>query len=85
MEVAFKSNLNLAYRLEYFDDKDALSANAIGGNILGNTLSLNYKSGNLTFIPEIRIDSSSVDTFSDSDALPTGSNAYILLATTYTF
>ena len=60
-------------------------ANAIGGNILGNTLSLNYKSGNLTFIPEIRIDSSSVDTFSDSDALPTGSNAYVLLATTYTF
>lgn len=80
-----KENLTLAYRLEYFDDKDALSANAIGGNILGNTLSLNYKSGNLTFIPEIRIDSSSVDSFSDSDALPTGSNAYVLLATTYTF
>nr|WP_314896002.1 outer membrane beta-barrel protein [uncultured Flavobacterium sp.] len=82
---AVKENVSLAYRLEYFDDKDALSANAIGGNILGNTLSLNYKVGNFTIIPEIRYDSSSVDVFSDSDALPTGSNAYVLLATTYTF
>ncbi|MFV8389264.1 outer membrane beta-barrel protein [Flavobacterium sp. LB1P62] len=81
---AMKDNLSLAYRLEYFDDKDALSTNAIGGNILGNTLSLNYKVGNLTIIPEIRYDSSSIDTFNDSDG-PTDSNAYVLLATTYTF
>lgn len=82
---AMKDNLSLAYRLEYFDDKDALSANAIGGNVLGNTLSLNYKVGNLTIIPEIRYDSSSEDTFFDSDAVASGSNAFVLLATTYTF
>lgn len=82
---AVKDNLTLAYRLEYFDDKNALSTSAIGGNVFGNTLSLNYKSGNLTFIPEIRIDNSSVNSFSNSDALPTGSNAYVLLATTYSF
>lgn len=82
---AIKENLSLAYRLEYFDDKNALSTSAIGGNVFGNTLSLNYKSGNLTFIPEIRIDNSSVNSFSNSDALPTGSNAYVLLATTYSF
>ncbi|MFV8344308.1 outer membrane beta-barrel protein [Flavobacterium sp. XS2P39] len=80
---AVKDNVSLAYRLEYFDDKDGLKS--VGGNILGNTLSLNYKVGNLTIIPEIRYDSSSEDTFLDSDALPTSSNAYVLLATTYTF
>jgi hypothetical protein len=80
---AVKDNVSLAYRLEYFDDKDGLKS--VGGNILGNTLSLNYKVGNLTIIPEVRYDSSSEDTFFDSDALPTSSNAYVLLATTYTF
>jgi hypothetical protein len=79
------SNLNLAYRLEYFDDKDALSANAIAANVLGNTLSLNYKVGNLTIIPEFRYDAGSEDIFVDSDAAGTKSNAYLLLATTYTF
>lgn len=82
---SIKQTLSLAYRLEYFDDKEALSASAIGGSVIGNTLSLNYKSGNLTFIPEIRFDSASEDVFSDSDAAPTGSNAYVLLGTTYTF
>ena len=82
---AVKDNLTLAYRLEYFDDKNALSTSAISGNVFGNTLSLNYKSGNLTFIPEIRIDNSSVNSFSNSDALPTSTNAYVLLATTYSF
>ena len=80
---AMKDNLSLAYRLEYFDDKDGVKA--VGGNIVGNTLSLNYKVGNLTIIPEIRYDKSSENTFIDNDMNPTGSNAYVLLATTYTF
>ncbi|HWR94539.1 MAG TPA: outer membrane beta-barrel protein [Flavobacterium sp.] len=82
---AFKSNLNLAYRLEYFDDKDALATTPIAGSVLGNTLSLNYKVGNLTIIPEFRFDSSSEDVFYDSDGAGTNSNTYVLLATTYTF
>ena len=82
---AFKENLSLAYRLEYFDDADGLSASAVGGNVLGNTLSLNYKVGNLTIIPEFRFDNSSEDTFLDSDGFGTQSNTYVLLATTYSF
>jgi hypothetical protein len=82
---AVKENLSLAYRLEYFDDKDAISANAIGGNILGNTLSLNYKAGNLTIIPEIRYDNSSKGVFFNKDAVASKSNAYFLLGTTYSF
>lgn len=82
---AIKDNFTLAYRLEYFDDKDAVSTSAVGGNILGNTLSLNYKVGNLTIIPEIRFDNSSEDSFLDNDGVGTSSNSYVLLATTYSF
>lgn len=82
---AVKSDLSLAYRLEYFDDKDGLSTSAINGKVLGNTLSLNYKVGNLTIIPEVRYDKSSNDVFLDSDSVGTKSNTYVLLATTYTF
>lgn len=82
---AIKDNFTLAYRLEYFDDKDAVSTNAVGGNILGNTLSMNYKVGNLTIIPEVRFDNSSEESFIDNDGLGTKSNTYVLLATTYTF
>jgi hypothetical protein len=84
---AAKDNLSLAYRLEYFDATDAaVTLSALGGSsIVGNTLSLNYKVGNLTIIPEVRVDLSSEDVFNDSNAVPTSSNAYLLLGTTYTF
>jgi hypothetical protein len=39
----------------------------------------------LTIIPEFRIDLSSEDIFLNKDENPTGSNAYFLLATTYSF
>lgn len=81
---AVKSKLSLAYRLEYFDDSDG----AIFGakpSIIGNTLSLNFKEVNFTFIPEIRFDSSSEDIFSKNDGGATGSSAYVLVATTYSF
>ena len=80
-----KPNLSLSYRLEYFDDKDGVVAFGGGANVIGNTLSLNFKEGNLTFIPEIRFDSSSDDIFSNNDGLPTSTTVFALLATTYTF
>lgn len=82
---AAKENLSLAYRLEYFNRDEALTGVDGGISILGNTLSLNYKTGNLTIIPEIRFDSASEEVFSDSDALGTKTNAYVLLGTTYSF
>jgi len=80
-----KPKLSLAYRLEYFDDKDAVLGIVGNGNVFGNTLSLNFKDGNFTFIPEVRYDLSSEDIFIDSKESPTSSSAYILLATTYSF
>ena len=81
---ALKGKWSLAYRLEYFDDKDG-AIFATKPSIIANTLSFNYKEGNLTFIPEIRFDTASKDIFSSKDGNSTGSSAYVLLATTYSF
>lgn len=59
-QYALSKNTSLAYRLEYFNDKDAVRYTAVPKvNVLSNTLSLNYKEGNFTFIPEIRFDAAS--------------------------
>ena len=82
-----KETLSLAYRLEYFDAKNATAGLGLlaGTSVVGNTLSLNYKVGNLTIIPEFRVDTASNDIFTNSDAASKGLTAYALLATTYTF
>lgn len=81
---AVKSKLNLAYRLEYLDDKQGFLF-ATKPTIIANTLSLNFKEGNLTFIPEIRLDSSSEAIFIAKDVTSSNSTAFLLLATTYSF
>lgn len=85
--IALKESLSLAYRLEYLDAKEATPVLGLlaGTSVIGNTLSLNYKVGNLTIIPEFRLDTASEDIFADSDAAPKGLTAYALLATTYSF
>jgi hypothetical protein len=84
---AFKPSLSLAYRMEYFDAKKAAaSLGALtGSNVFTNTVSLNYKVGKLTIIPELRYDAASEDVFLDKDAAPTGGSFYGLVATTYSF
>ncbi|MFW0738048.1 outer membrane beta-barrel protein [Flavobacterium sp. T12S277] len=84
---AFKPSLSLAYRMEYFDAKDAAgSLGALtGSNVFANTVSLNYKVGKLTIIPELRYDAASQDIFLDKDAAPTGGSFFGLVATTYSF
>ena len=49
------------------------------------TISGNLTSGNLTFIPEFRLDSSDQDIFIDSDVLPTDSFSEFILAAVYAF
>jgi hypothetical protein len=79
--VTLKKNLSLAYRAEYFDDKDGVVG--LAATVFANTLSLNFKEGNLTFIPEFRLDSASENIF--TDGAPQKTTAYVLLATTYSF
>ena len=78
---SIKKNWSLAYRAEYFDDKENYLG--VGASVVANTLSLNYKEGNFTFIPEFRFESASKNIF--SDGLPTKTCAFALLATTYSF
>ncbi|KAF2517284.1 outer membrane beta-barrel protein [Flavobacterium foetidum] len=84
---SFSPSLLLAYRMEYFDAKDAAPSlgTLTGSNVFANTLSLNYKVGKLTIIPELRYDAASEDIFLDKDAAPTGGSFFALLATTYSF
>lgn len=84
---SFSPSLLLAYRIEYFDGKDAAPSlgTLTGSSVFANTVSLNYKVGKLTIIPELRYDSASEDIFLDKDALPTGGSFYALIATTYSF
>ena len=84
---SFKDDLALAYRMEYFDAKDAAPSlgTLTGSSVFANTLSLNYKVGNMTIIPELRYDAASEDIFLDNDAMPKGGSFYGLIAATYSF
>ena len=82
---ALNEKLSLAYRLEYFDDKDGAKLTLVDNKVVANTLSLNFKEGNFTFIPEVRFDSASKDIFFKENGAVTGSAGNILFATTYSF
>ena len=84
---SFKPSLLIAYRMEYFDAKDAAPSfgTLTGSSVFANTVSLNYKVGKLTIIPELRYDAASEDIFLDTDGAPTGGSFFGLLATTYSF
>jgi Putative beta-barrel porin-2, OmpL-like. bbp2 len=80
---------SLAYRLEYFkDDKKGLKlrTGVEDNSVIANTLSLNFKEGNFTFIPEFRLDAAGKETFfKNKDLDPSKTNASFLIATTYSF
>lgn len=87
VNLDFTPTLGFTLRGEYFDDQDALKtfADTDGGKVVAGTLSFNYKVGNLTIVPEFRIDKASVDIFNkkSGDAVSTSPN--VLLAATYHF
>ncbi|MVT06943.1 porin [Chitinophaga tropicalis] len=87
VNLDFNPNLGLTLRGEYFDDSDALKTHAgrEGGNIVAGTLSFNYKVGNLTIIPEFRVDKASTDIFNKKSGAATSTSPNVLLAATYHF
>jgi hypothetical protein len=87
VNLDFTPKLGLSLRGEYFDDADGLKtfAGTDGGHVVAGTLSLNYKVGNLTIIPEFRVDNASVNIFNKSNGTATGSSPNVLLAATYHF
>jgi len=80
------SNFGLTLRGEYFDNKKGvLSIGSMPTSIFDVTLSPNFKVGNLTIIPELRLDAAKDDIFFDHDANPTKSTFTGILAATYHF
>lgn len=75
--------IGLTLRTEYFaDEKNAVK---IGADIFQTTLSLNYKVGGFTLIPEIRYDNASVAVFSKNDGTLKKNTATALLAAIFSF
>lgn len=77
------SSIGLTFRTEYVGDKKGV---AFGSeNIFANTLSLNYKVGPLTIIPEIRFESAGNPIYVDKEYTGSKSTASALLAAVLSF
>lgn len=88
VNLDFTEDFGLTLRGEYFDDKDQLKTFASsleGGNVTAGTVTFNYKAGNLTIMPEFRIDKASKDIFSKPSGAATSTTANVLLAAVYHF
>jgi hypothetical protein len=77
--VAISDSFGLGLRAESFKSK------TLDTSVSAFTLSANLKSGGLTFIPEIRLDSASEDSFYKSNGNPTKSASQFVVAMVYGF
>lgn len=77
--VAISDSFGLGLRAESFKSK------TLDTSVSAFTLSANLKSGGLTFIPEIRLDSASEDSFYKSNGNPTKSASQFAVAMVYGF
>ncbi|MGN6353241.1 MAG: outer membrane beta-barrel protein [Parafilimonas sp.] len=78
------STVGITLRAEYFDNKKAVVA-APATSIFDVTLSPNFKIGNLTIIPELRLDAGKNKIFEKNDGTPTKTTVSGILAATYHF
>ncbi len=78
------STFGITLRAEYFDNKKAIVA-APATSIFDLTLSPNFKIGNLTIIPELRLDAGKDEIFEKSDGTATKTTVTGILAATYHF
>ena len=79
-QIKSSDKMSWGMRLEYmmFDEEDDLS-------VFTPTLTARYSVGDLTIIPELRLDSASEDIFLDGDGEETGGLTAFNLAAVYTF
>jgi hypothetical protein len=75
--------VGFTWRNEYIGDKDMNLAGA--KNIYASTLSMNYKVGPLTFIPELRFENAQAKIFTKSDGAGSKSTMSALFACVYKF
>ena len=75
----------LGLRGEYFDDKNGLAYDVDDLTLMEYTLSANFTQGNLTFIPELRIDVASDDFFTDANGAATATSPAVIFGVYYAF
>ena len=78
------SAFSITLRTEYFDNKKAV-VSAPATSIFDVTLSPNFRIGNLTIIPELRLDAGKNEIFEKNDETPTKNTLTGILAATYHF
>ena len=79
------SNFGITLRGEYFDNEKLGTPYFPASNVFAITLSPNFKIGNLTIIPELRLDNASEEVFLDHDGEGSKSTFTGILAATYHF
>ena len=96
-KVSLSESLGLGLRAEYLsvtnghlgifrtNEQDLLGNETGKGSVMEYTLSANYRVGNLTFIPEFRIDLTSEDSFIDSNGTPASAMPSVNIAAVYKF
>jgi hypothetical protein len=80
--------IGLTLRSEYFSDRSRLAAMAMaptGANIFANTLSVNLRMGELTLIPEFRLENATEGVYTDKAGNLRKGDASLLLAAVYRF
>lgn len=85
---AVNDNFSLGLRGESFNDTDGVIFGVEDLSIFATTLSANIKIGELTLIPEFRLDSASEDIFEDVTgdvSASTGTDASFIFAAVYAF
>ena len=76
---------SIGIRGEILSDKDGYFYGVEDNNLYNITASFNYAVGNIKITPEIRLDSSSEDIFTDSKGNAVSDNSFAILGVTYQF
>ncbi len=87
-QLATSDSFKIGLRGEYFKESGsfgAIGTGVIDSSVFATTLTANYTVGDLTIIPEIRLDSSSDDFTIDTSLSPQSSLSSFLLAAVYKF
>ncbi|MFY0651019.1 MAG: porin [Cyclobacteriaceae bacterium] len=84
LQNSFTDSFSMGIRAEYFDDEAGVALTA-GESVIDFTLTANAKVGDLTLIPEIRLDSFSADEVVADDASVSSSLSSFVLAAVYSF
>ena len=83
-QIKSSENMSWGMRLEYMMiDNDIITGDEL--NVLTPTLTARYSVGDLTIIPELRLDTASEDIFKDNDGMATEGLTAFNLAAVYTF